>query len=100
MAFEESAPVIVATAQQTWRTPDVQRTPLDALEAVAAQALSNASCDRLRDSIDCLATVRFIMDTDPNLLEMLPRNPGLLLAERLDINKASYHQTDVGGNTP
>ena len=100
MSFDPSAPVIVRTAQQTWREPDAGRTPLDALQAVADKALAGELGTDLKNSIDCLATVRFIMDTDPNLAALLPRNPGLLLAERLGIAKASFYQTDIGGNTP
>ena len=100
MAPDPRAPVIVAVAQQTWREPDTQRTPVDALHAVAEQALKDSGCASLAQSIDAFATVRFITDTNPQLIPLLPRNPGLLLSRRLGIGNAAFFQTDAGGNTP
>lgn len=95
-----NAPVIVATAQHTWRNPDPRRTPLDALEAISREALKNTHCDQVAANIDAIATVRFIMDTDPNLAPLLPRNPGKVIAERLGLDNPQCFQTGIGGNTP
>lgn len=100
MSIDPRAPVIVAVAQQTWRQPDAARTPLDALYAVASQALQSSRCSKLAQAIDAVATVRFIADTNPDLVPLMPRNPGKSLAQRLGINDPACFQTDVGGNTP
>src|SRR5210317_722528 len=100
MSTDPRAPVVVAVAQQTWRQPDAARTPLDALYAVASQALESSHCSKLAQAIDAVATVRFIADTNPDLVPLMPRNPGKSLAQRLGINDPACFQTDVGGNTP
>ena len=98
---DPNAPVIVAVAQQTWREPSPERTPVEALHEVASMALAELDLPRLRDTIDTLATVRFVMDSDPNLVPLLPRNPGRLVANRLGIREdAACYQTTIGGNTP
>jgi acetyl-CoA C-acetyltransferase len=100
MSVDPNAPVIVAVAQQTWREADNARTPLDALHAVAGQALGDSGCEDLLASIDAVATVRFLTDSNPDLIPLMPRNPGLLLARRLGISRAQFFQTTLGGNTP
>lgn len=100
MSFDPNAPVLVAVAQQTWRDPDASRTPLDALHDVASQALDRCHNEGLRGLIDAVATVRFITDTNPDLIPLFPRNPGQALAARLGIEAAQYLQTTIGGNTP
>lgn len=98
---DPNAPVIIAVAQQTWREPTPERTPVDALHEVASMALDELDAPGLREAIDTLATVRFIMDTDPNLVPLLPRNPGRLVATRLGIgDDAACYETTLGGNTP
>jgi acetyl-CoA C-acetyltransferase len=100
MPEDRNAPVIVAAAQHTWREPDPQMTPLDALTTVAQAALHDSGCRALADAIDTLATVRFITDSDPNLVAMMPRNPGALVAQRLGLENFTCFQTGIGGNTP
>ncbi|KZX57123.1 hypothetical protein A3709_05015 [Halioglobus sp. HI00S01] len=100
MPSNPNAPVIVAYAQHTWPEPDAERTPLNALESISRQVLANANCDVLADSVDAIATVRFIMDTDPNLAPLLPRNPGRVIAERVGLDNPQCFQTGIGGNTP
>jgi acetyl-CoA C-acetyltransferase len=95
-----NTPIIVATAQKTWRDTDATRTPVDALHDVASQALAQVDIDNLSRHIDAIATVRFIADTDPNVAALFPRNPGHMLAQRLGIKDATCYQTGIGGNTP
>ncbi len=100
MNHDPNAPVIVAVSQKTWREPDAQRAPIDALYEVANDALASLQCPALLEDIDQLATVRFIMDSDPNLAPLLPRNPGQVLAQKLGLGDTKHFQTSLGGNTP
>ncbi len=45
MTDRDSQPVIIGVAEQTWRDRDSARTPVDALQAVAAQALSDTAAN-------------------------------------------------------
>ncbi|MGI9287452.1 MAG: acetyl-CoA acetyltransferase [Pseudomonadales bacterium] len=96
----DNTPVIVGVSQQTWREPDTTRTPIDALHEVATAALTDSNSDKLLASIDALAMVRFIADTNPDMAALFPRNPGELLAQRLGIDNARIFQATIGGNTP
>lgn len=100
MSWQESLPVLVAAGQRTWRDRDVGRTPVDALHEVASLALEDSNTAGLLEAIDTVATVRFITDTNPDLVSLFPRNPGKLLAQRLGIDAAAYFQGSIGGNTP
>lgn len=100
MSWQNSLPVLVAAGQRTWRDRDVGRTPMDALHEVASLALKDSNIAGLLEAIDTVATVRFITDTNPDLVSLFPRNPGKLLAERLGIDSAAYFQGSIGGNTP
>lgn len=96
----DNAPVIVGVSQQTWREIDATRTPVDALHEVATAALADSNSSKLLDTIDALAMVRFIADTNPDMATLFPRNPGKLLAQRLGIENAHIFQATIGGNTP
>lgn len=95
----DNRPVLIGIAQQTWREREVQRTPLDALAAVATAALDDAGDAALRRSIDALATVPFLANQVPGLAELMPANAGAALCRRLGLNARTY-TTEVGGNTP
>jgi acetyl-CoA C-acetyltransferase len=97
--MHDDAPILVSSAQQTFRDTDPLRTPLDALETVARAALDAAAVST--SAIDAVATVRFIADAIPDTARMMPIDPGLTVARRLGVDDlASYQTADVGGNTP
>jgi acetyl-CoA C-acetyltransferase len=98
--YSDQAPVLIAAAQHTWREPDVSRTPIDALYSVAEQALADSQSPGIKGIIDTVATVRFIMDSDPSLQALLPRNPGAAVAAQLGLEDVTCYQTNIGGNTP
>ena len=107
MSTSPNSPVIIAVAQQTWREADATRTPVLALSEVVNKALdeldgtNQKDCrQQVIDSIDKVATVRFITDSNADLIPLLPRNPGLLMAKDVGIENATFHQTDLGGNSP
>ncbi|MEE4277848.1 MAG: acetyl-CoA acetyltransferase [Halieaceae bacterium] len=91
--------VVVGVAQHTWREHDVQRTPVDALETVCAEALADAGTVALRGAIDALVHVPFVSDNFEGLVDAMPRNPGVRVAERLGLVARQY-RGDVGGNLP
>ena len=96
----DNTPIIVGAGQQTWREPDVSRTPIDAIAEVSGLALADAGIDNLHQAIDAVAMVRFIADTDPGTGALFPRNPGKHAAQRLGISNADFYQGTIGGNTP
>jgi acetyl-CoA C-acetyltransferase len=96
----DNMPIIVGVGQKTWREPDTNRTPVDALTEASALALADAGQDNLIGAIDTVAMVRFIADTDPGMAALFPRNPGRQIAQRLGISGASFFQGIIGGNTP
>lgn len=96
----DNAPVIVGVGQRTWREVDTSRTPVDALHEVAKLANADAHSQHLLGTIDALGMVRFIADAIPGIPNILPGNPGQLLAQRLGINGAHISQGTIGGNTP
>jgi acetyl-CoA C-acetyltransferase len=95
---DDRQPIIVGTAQATWRERDTARTPVDALEEVARGALASAGTD-LAATIDAMVQVPFIMNQVPSLAPAMPRNVGGAVARRLGIDAAVY-TADVGGNLP
>ena len=100
MKVNDDTPIIVGVAQKTWRETDTARTPVDALLEVSASAIMDSGADSLLDSIDALAMVRFIADTDPGVAALFPRNPGRQIAARLGMSDVSIFQGIIGGNTP
>ena len=97
---DKNAPIIVAVAQQTYRDGDTARTPADALQQVAQLAIDDANNEGLLGSIDTVAHIRFISDTNPDTAALMPRNPGKRVAERLGMNCPRVIQGAIGGNTP
>lgn len=95
-----NAPIIVAVAQQTWKDRNAERTPADVLEHVAREALDDSGCQGLVNSIDTVAHVRFIADTNPQIAPLLPRNPAKEVSTRIGITDAHCIQGTIGGNTP
>ncbi|MFT4518217.1 MAG: acetyl-CoA C-acetyltransferase [Halioglobus sp.] len=100
MQYHDNTPIIVGIGQKTWLDADATRTPVDALYAASAAAISDANCEKLSDAIDGITMVRFIADTNPGIGALFPRNPGGTLAERLGIKNAAISQGIIGGNTP
>lgn len=100
MKNPDNMPIIVGVGQKTWREPDTNRTPLDALTEASALALADAGHNSLANAIDTVAMVRFIADTDPGTAALFPRNPGKQVAQRLGVTGADFFQGTIGGNTP
>ncbi len=100
MSNHDNTPVIIGVGQQTWREADVGRTPLDALFSVADLAVADSHCSKLVHSIDTVATVRFISDTNAAMRTLLPRNPARHIASHLGLANAALLQGTIGGNTP
>lgn len=100
MKIFDNMPIIVGVGQKTWRTPDTNRTPVDALTEASAVALADVGTNKLCEAIDAITMVRFIADTDPGMSALFPRNPGKHVAQRLGITGASFFQGIIGGNTP
>ncbi len=100
MNISDNTPVIIGVGQQTWRSTDVARTPLDALCSAAEVAIADTGQDGLTSAIDTVAMIRFIADTTPGTGALFPRNPGRHLSRRLGINDATIFQGTIGGNTP
>lgn len=100
MMIPDNTPIVIGAGQATWREPDAGRTPLDALHAAAAEAISDVGNSRLVGAIDAMAMVRFIADTTPGVGALFPRNPGGALASRLGVHDAAIFQGTIGGNTP
>lgn len=96
----DKTPIIVGVGQQTWREPDTNRTPVDAITEASGLALSDTGRDDMAQSIDAVAMVRFIADTDPGMSALFPRHPGKHVAQRLGILDANFFQGVIGGNTP
>jgi acetyl-CoA C-acetyltransferase len=100
MTIPDNTPILVGAGQATWREADAGRTPLDALHAAAAAAITDIGNARIAAAIDTLAMVRFIADTTPGVGALFPRDPGSALAKRLGVPKAAIFQGTIGGNTP
>lgn len=96
----DNHPIIVGTGQHTWREASVERTPLDALQAAAATALADCGIADMHKAIDTIATIRFIVDTNPATRDLFPRDPGAEIAHRLGIRNAVRYLSTIGGNTP
>jgi acetyl-CoA C-acetyltransferase len=92
-------PIIIGVGQAVWRERDVERSPVDALQAVAAKALSDTGSERVMQAIDGIVHIPFLMNQVPGLAEAMPINPGAALADRLGIDAIQY-TSDVGGNLP
>lgn len=95
----DSQPIIIGVGQQTWRDKDISRTPVDALQAVAAQALSDTGSERVIEGVDCIVHVPFLLTQVPELAAGIPRNAGAAAAERLGIT-APIYSAETGGNLP
>ena len=91
--------VLIGVAQQTWKDRDRSRTPVDALQAVATQALSDSGSEKVIGSVDAMVHVPFLLNQVPEMAASMPRNPGAAVAERLGISPKQY-TADVGGNLP
>lgn len=95
----DNRPVLIGVAQQTWREADTLRSPIDVMEQMARSAVADCGSDKVLDSIDMVATVPLLADQLPGLAELLPRNIGSALCDRMAI-QAQCVSTHVGGNTP
>ena len=100
MHIPDNTPIIIGAGQKTWHSTDVARTPLDALCAASAAAITDAGSNSLASAIDTVAMIRFIADTTPGTGALFPRNPGKQLSQRLGIAGARIFQGTIGGNTP
>jgi acetyl-CoA C-acetyltransferase len=100
MPCNDNTPVIIGAAQRTWREPDFDRTPAEALYEVCAAATDDAGGEKIRSAIDALVSVRFIADTTPAAGALFPRNPCKDVAERLGIKNPELYLGAIGGNTP
>ncbi|MBN7797603.1 acetyl-CoA acetyltransferase [Parahaliea mediterranea] len=98
--IDPACPVLVGLGQNTWRDLDVTRTPVDALAEVAAAALADTGVTGISKAVDCVATVRFIADTNPDVAAFFPRDPGAALARRLALTGTDVVQGAIGGNSP
>lgn len=94
-----SHPVLVGVAQRTYRDTDPSRTPVDALQEVAEQALSDSGSSALRERLDCVIDMPFLVRQVPEMAGLLTPNPGSLLAERMGL-EAEVLTSDFGGNLP
>jgi acetyl-CoA C-acetyltransferase len=97
--MHDNAPILIASAQKTYREVSAERTPTDALEEVVKLAIADSGNSDLADAIDSIATVRFVSDALEATATIMPRNPGNTVASRLGINAQCYQST-IGGNTP
>ena len=97
---DPDCPVLVGIGQSTWKDIDVARTPVDALSEVASIALKDTGVTSIEEAIDCVATVRFIADTNPAIAPLFPRNPGAAIAKRLGLSSPLVIQGTIGGNSP
>jgi acetyl-CoA C-acetyltransferase len=95
----DNAPILIASAQKTYREVSSERTPVDALEEVVKLAIADSGNSELASAIDSIATVRFVSDALEATATIMPRNPGNTVAARLGINAQCYQST-IGGNTP
>jgi acetyl-CoA C-acetyltransferase len=88
MALDPRTPVLVGYGQVNQRDerPDVE--PVDLMEA-AARAAADA---RVLEAVDSVRVV--------NLLSWHYRDPGLLVAQRIQADKATTRYTGIGGNVP
>ena len=68
--------VLIGVAQQTWKDRDRSRTPVDALQAVATQALSDSGSEKVIGSVDAMVHVPFLLNQVPEMAAAMPRNPG------------------------
>ncbi|MEM1402464.1 MAG: acetyl-CoA acetyltransferase [Pseudomonadota bacterium] len=91
--------VLIGVAQQCWKDRDRSRTPMDALQAVTTQALSDSSSEKVIGAVDAMVHVPFLLNQVPEMATAMPRNPGAAVAERLGISPKQY-TADVGGNLP
>ncbi|WOJ95668.1 acetyl-CoA acetyltransferase [Congregibacter brevis] len=96
---DDLQPIIIGVGQEVWREQDSKRTPVDALQAVAAKAVSDTGSEQVLGAIDTIVHVPFLMNQVPGFVDAMPTNPGAALAERLGINARQY-TSDVGGNLP
>jgi acetyl-CoA C-acetyltransferase len=97
--MHDNAPILIASAQKTYREVSAERTPADALEEVVRLAIVDSGNNELANAIDSIATVRFVSDAVEATATLMPRSPGNTVAARLGINAQCYQST-VGGNTP
>lgn len=98
--IDPKSPVLIGISQHTWRDCDAGRTPTDALEQVSRRAMLDSGVDDICQHIDCIASVRFIADTNPAIAGLFPRNPGLEVARRLSIPAPQLLAGPIGGNSP
>jgi acetyl-CoA C-acetyltransferase len=98
MEFDKQ-PIIVGVGQQTWRDRNAERTPVDALQAVATAALSDTGSEKVLGAVDSVVQVPFLLTQVPELAPAMPVNTGAVLAERLGISARQYSAV-TGGNLP
>ena len=95
----DEQPVLIGVGQQTWREQGSAGTPADALQTVAQRALDDSRSHDVRNAIDAIVHVPFILNQVDALRDAMPSNMGTALAQRLGIS-ASQYSADVGGNLP
>lgn len=95
----DSQPIIIGVGQEVWREQDTDRSPVDALQAVASKALSDTGSETVVSAVDRVVHIPFLMNQVPALVDAMPVNPGAALAARLGITATQY-TADVGGNLP
>ncbi len=100
MTAKDNQPILVGAGQHTWRDIDFTRTPTDALEVAARQALDDCHCSAIEQAIDALVNVRFVADTNPGAGALFPRRPAAEVARRLGIENPALYLGPIGGNTP
>nr|WP_090277178.1 acetyl-CoA acetyltransferase [Mycolicibacterium komanii]CRL71225.1 acetyl-CoA acetyltransferase [Mycolicibacterium komanii] len=86
--MEPRTPVLVGYGQVNQRDENPEVSPIDLMVAAAR----NAADPRVLEAVDSVRVV--------NLLSWRYRDPGLLLAQRINADNADTRYTGVGGNTP
>lgn len=86
--MEARTPVLVGYGQINQRDENPEVSPIDLMVAAAR----NAADPRVLEAVDSVRVV--------NLLSWRYRDPGLLLAQRINAGNAATRYTGVGGNTP
>lgn len=95
----EDHPVLVGVAQSTYRDNDSSRTPVDAMQEVCERALADSGAAALRERVDCLVDIPFLVRQVPEMAALMPTHPGSLLVQRLGL-RAEALTSDFGGNLP
>lgn len=88
MSLDPTTPVLVGYGQVNQRDENPDSEPIDLMEAAARAAAK----PRVLKTVDALRVV--------NVLSLPYRDPGLLLAQRIDATTATTSYTPIGGNVP